>query len=657
MSKVAQHLYEFGPFRLETAERTLLRDGHPVSLPPKVFDTLLLLVQRRGHVVEKDELMQKLWPDTFVEESNLTQNVFTLRRVLGEAHDEHPYIETVPKRGYRFVADVQELLDEPADLIIEKHTRARVITEEEVDGSEDEKAAKAFEQKRLPAAGVRHKPAWLPRFLVLGVLLVGLALGLYYFQTSRETEKTAADAARPSAPRSIAVLPFKMIGAEGGNEYLGVGMADALITRLGNIGVVTVRPTSAVRKYTNHEQDPVAAGREQGVEAVLDGSVQHAGDRIRVTVQLVRVQGGVPLWAGTFDEKFTDIFSVQDSISEQVARALVPKLTGEEQERLTKRPTQNTEAYQLYLKGRYFWNKRTEEGYKRAIEYFEQALEKDPQYAQSYAGLADSHILVGVASGRPWKEMLRKAEAAAVKALEIDDTLAEAHTSLAMFKAISGQDDYSEKEFKRAIELNPSYSTAHHWYSLFLAGRGRFDEGVREIKRAQELDPLSLIINTDVAWVFYFARQYDRVIEHCRRTLEIDPNFVQAHFNLGLAYEQKGMYDEAIEELQKAVILSKTSPGNLGELGRTYAVSGNRGEAMKILAQLKELSKLRHVHPQSIAVVYIGLGEKDRAFEWLEKAYEERDGWVTSLNVDPRVDSLRADPRFADLLRRVGLER
>lgn len=656
MGKEPQHLYEFGPFRLETAERTLLRDGHPISLPPKVFDTLLLLVQRSGHVVEKDELMQKLWPDTFVEESNLTQNVFTLRRVLGEAHDEHPYIETLPKRGYRFVADVQELEDEPADLIIEKHTRARIITEEEVDAAEDEKAGQVLEQKKLTAAGVNYKPARLGRVLVLGVLLVGLALGLYYFRTSRETEKTAAEAERQLAPRSIAVLPFKMIGAEGGNEYLGLGMADALITRLGNIRVVTLRPTSAVRKYTDHEQDPVAAGREQGVDAVLDGSVQRAGDRIRVTVQLVSVQSGMPLWTGKFDEKFTNIFAVQDSISEQVARALVPELTGEEQRRLTKRYTENTEAYQIYLKGRYFWNKRTEEGYKRAIEYFEQALEKDPHYAQSYAGLADSHILVGVASGRPWKEMLRKAEAAAVKALEIDDTLAEAHTSLAMIKAISGQDDYSEREFKRAIELNPSYSTAHHWYSLFLAGRGRFDEGLREIKRAQELDPLSLIINADVAWVFYFARQYDRVIEHCQKTLEIDPDFVPAHFSLGLAYEQKAMYKEAIEELQKAVILSERSPGHLGELGRIYAVSGNRGEAMKILAELKELSKRRHVKPQSIAVVYIGLGEKDHAFEWLEKAYEERDGWVTSLNVDPRVDSLRADPRFADLLRRVGLE-
>lgn len=582
MSKHVKLVYEFGPFRLDTAERQLLRDGQPVQLTPKAFDTLVLLIQNGGRLLDKEDLMKKIWPDTFVEEANLANNISLLRRVLGESSTEHQFIETLPRRGYRFMASVTQVRDEAAELIASETS------------------------------------------VNLGHTGVG----------------------------SIAVLPFKPLAPDGSDEYLGLGMADALITKLSNIVDIIVRPTSAVRKYAGLEQDPVVAGRELRVESVLEGSVRRSHDRFRVTVQLVSVRDGVSLWAEKFDENCADIFAVEDSISEQVAKALMLRLSGEQKRLLKKRYTESTEAYQLYLKGRYYWNKWSHGGFTKAIEYFQQAIEKDPRYALAYSGLADAYGLLGIQGFLSTKETMPKAEAATLKALEIDERLAEAHVPLACVRCWCDWDFAgAESEFKSSIELNPNYVTAHLPYALYLTAMGRFDEACAEIKKAQELDPFSLVLNATESYILYNARQYNRAIEQAINTLEMDANFYPAYERLGEAYEQIEMYEQAIAAFQQAITLSEGSLFSVAQLGHAYALSGRSEEARKVVEDLQ----VRLNREYLIAWVYAGLGEKDQAFKWLEKAYEERDSSMVYLKVDPKLDSLRSDPRFADLLRRVGL--
>lgn len=663
MGRPAKCLYEFGPFHLDPAEHVLLRDGEAVALRPKEFAVLLALVENHGHVLTKDEFFKGVWPGQFVEEGNLNRHISSLRRVLGESSDAPQYVETVPKVGYRFVANVREIVppgtdiveqefrDQSSDMVIERRTVARIITEEEEVANGGGVFEPALEPKALLASGKKevNRRRSLTLVAVL-VLLVGLTFALAYAWSSRKSQETKTVA----TVRSLAVLPFKPIGAGEEDEYLGLGMADALITKLSNIRKINIRPTSAVRKYDAPDQDPVAAGRELRVEAVVEGGVQRVGDRIRVTVQLVSVRDGTPLWAEKFDERFTDIFAVQDRISEQVARSLPLSLSSAEKEMLSKRYTANSEAYQLYLKGRYFSDKRTEEGLKRGLEHFQQAIDLDPNYALAYAGLADSYILLSMYGALPPKESLPRAKAMATKALEIDEKLAEAHISLA-FARMTNDRDWSgaEVEFKRAIELNPNHATAHHWYAEYLASVKRHDEAIAEIERAQELDPVSLIVHTEVGRHFYYARQYDRAIEQLRKAVEMDPNFARAHQYLGRTYVKKGMYEEAVAECQKAWQLDNT-PRTLGFLGYAYAVSGKRGAAQKVIEELKGESKRRYVSPYWIAVVYAGLGDTDGALEWLERLYEERSGFLIFLKVEPIFDSLRSDPRFADLLRRAG---
>ncbi|MBA3512916.1 MAG: protein kinase, partial [Pyrinomonadaceae bacterium] len=507
------------------------------------------------------------------------------------------------------------------------------------------------------------KRPWAIASLAVGLALIVLGLIAAYLW-SRSPQPPAvsqqnliAPDAWPEPIRSIAVLPFKPLVAESRDESLELGMADTLITRLSSISQIIVRPTSAVRQYIALDQDAMAAGRQLRVESVLDGNIQREGDRIRVTVRLLSVADGRTLWAGQFDEKLTNVFAVQDSISERVAGALELELTGKERELLTKRYTENAEAYQLYLKGWYFWNKRTEESLKQAIGYFNQAIDLDPNYALGYAGIAASYELLAAFGSIPANEAMPKAKTAAIKALEIDDTRAEAHAALARIR-LNYDWDWSgaERDFKRAIKLNPNYPTGHHWYAWHLAAMERHTEAIAEMKRAQELDPLSLVINTDVGWIFYYARQYDQAIAELRKTLEMDPNFVRAHLRLGLSYLQKSMNEEAIETLQKAKGLSGSSTEIVAFLGYAYAVSGMKGEAQKILTDLQERSRRRYVSPYYVAAIYTGLGDRDQAFNWLEKAYEERSGWLVNLEVEPMFDSLRSDPRFEDLLRRIGLK-
>jgi tetratricopeptide (TPR) repeat protein len=412
-----------------------------------------------------------------------------------------------------------------------------------------------------------------------------------------------------------------------------------------------------VLKYIDSQRDMLATGRELGVDVVLDGRIQRAGERIRVTMQLIRVHDAVTLWAEKFDENFTDIFEVQDSISEQVMRALALQLTSDEQKLVTKRYTESVEAFQLYIKGRHYWNKRTVEGLKRGMAYAQQAIDIDPTYTIAYIGVADSYNLLAGYAGLAPKETFPKAKAAALRAQEIDDTLAEAETSLG-FVSYRYEWDWAgaEQRFKRAIELKPDYPTAHHWYGEYLAALGRFPESIFELEYAQQLDPLSLPINTDLGQSLYFAGQYDQAIVQLHKTLEMGQSFVRAHVLLGAAYEQKKLYAEAIATLQRARAISAENPLVVGGLGHACAKAGRMDEAHAALDELLTLSSQRYVSPFNIALIYAGLGDQESALEWLEKAYENRDVWLVWLRVNPRFRHLRTQPRFTELLRRIGLE-
>jgi DNA-binding winged helix-turn-helix (wHTH) protein/TolB-like protein/Flp pilus assembly protein TadD len=655
MSGGKRHIYEFGPFRVDADRHLLLREGQtePLPLTPKAFDTLLLLVRNSGLVLGKDEMMRALWPDTFVEENNLERNVSMLRKALGEGPHERRYIVTVPRRGYRFAAPVTEHWDGPEDypgLVIRERAKSSIFIEE-VEETEGEAGAAHEVKGAAGGMGTKKAKAAL-RVKVLAACLV-LAASLAIASYLRRPEMPSP-AESGSGVRSIAVLPFTPLDT-GGDEFLGLGMADTLITRLGSASGVIVRPTSAVREYPKTGQDPVAAGAELGVDAVLEGSIQRSGDRLRVTVRLLRVKDGKSLWADAFDEQSADIFKVQDSISERVVGALALKLSGAELKLLTKRNTEDAEAYQLYLKGRYFWNKRTEEGLKKGVEYFQQAIERDPAYALAYTGLADSYSMLGDYTGLQ-REFYLKAKAAAVKALEMDDNLAEAHASLA-YLGMRHEGNWSDagKALRRAIEIRPNYATAHHWYSIYLELMGQEDEALREARRAQEIDPLSPIISQNLADRLYLARHYELAVEESRKALEMDPTFAASHVTLGYIYVQQRKYEEAIAEYQEAERLDD-DPETLAGLGYAYAASGKMEKARKVLADMMEVSRSRHVPPEAIAKVHLGLGEKEQALSWLEKAYEDRsNSSLVFVKVDPLWDSLRSDTRFNDLLRRLGL--
>jgi TolB-like protein/DNA-binding winged helix-turn-helix (wHTH) protein/Tfp pilus assembly protein PilF len=651
MSRPAKRLYEFGPFRLDPAEHVLLRDGEPVALRPREFAVLVALVENHGHVLTKDELLKGVWSGQLVEEGNINRQISALRRALGETSGEPQYVETIPKVGYRFVAPVRETRDRSADMVIERHTVARIVTEEEVTDARGE-SEPALKPKALLTRG--EKKVNRRRGLALvasAVLLVGLTLALAYAWSSRKSP----EAKTVATVRSLAVLPFKPIGAEEEDEYLGLGMADALITKLSNIREIHIRPTSAVRKYDAPDQDPVAAGRELGVEAVIEGSVQRVAERIRVTVQLVSARDGAPLWAEKFDEQFTNIFAVQDRISEQVARSLTLTLSGTEKQLLSKRYTENSEAHQLYLKGRYFWNKRTVEGLKKGIGYFNEAVEKDPSYALAYVGLADSYSLLSDYGGLPPKEAYPQAKRAAMRAVELDERLAEAHATLAYIK--TGYDwDWpgAEVGFRRAIELNPNYETAHQWYAEYLSGMGRHEEAIAEISRAREINPLSLIINAVEVSVLCIAREYDQGISQGQKALEMDPHFAEVYGYLGRCYDQKGMYKEAIAARQMRRKLAGLDAEETAALREAAAAASAGVYWQKRLEPEVEESKRELSSAFEVAEIFAQLGEKDQAFKWLERAYEERSFMMLYLKVAPNLDPLRTDPRYADLLRRVG---
>jgi TolB-like protein/Tfp pilus assembly protein PilF len=583
----APRFYEFGPFRLDARERLLFRERQLLSLPLKVFETLLALVEHRGQVLEKPQLVKLLWPDTHVGSRSLAQNVFILRKVLGGDHSQ--FIETIPKRGYRFLAPVKT-------------------------GNSEKSAA---DERAGSYAGVAGP----------------------------------ADDALPI--RLVAVLPFEPLGENTEGNYLGVGLADAVVTRLSAMEGVIVRPTSVIA-HTPSTQDLMSIGQELGVDSIFEGRIQQSGDKIRITARLINAHNGAPLWADKFDGRLAGIFALQDAISERAAQAVAVNLSGSQVAKRTGHGTASAAAYQLYLKGRFHWNQRTPQGFRKAIQCFQLAIEQDPSYALAWAGLADCHILLHFYGTATPQDSYRQAFAAATRAVEIDPQLVEAVTSLAFISAAFEWNwPKAEREFQRAFALKPNYATAHHWHAEYLMAMGRQEEAIAAIVRAQEMEPLSLIINCAVGLVFYFARKYDTAIEQLEQTLEIDPNFFAAYRELGQVYEQLGMHREAIAALEKSTDLC---PGNRymeAFLSRAYAAAQENEKSQQVLDRLTAESANEYVSPYLFAIVHAGRGEYDLAFQWLDRAFEERSNWLIYLKVDPVLDNLRTDARFANLLRRM----
>jgi DNA-binding winged helix-turn-helix (wHTH) protein/Tfp pilus assembly protein PilF len=617
MTKQMVYSYEFGPFRLNPAERLLQCGSEPIHVTSKAFDVLLLLVQNRGHLVEKGEILRRVWPDTFIEERTIAQNVFMLRKALGESPKDHQYIETVPKRGYRFIATVHEVWSENAEMEMEKYTGARTIP---------------------------------------------------------EVKKT--DARQDKPIDSLAILPMINVNTDSNVEYLIDGITESIINNLSQLSKLRIIARNTAFRYKRREISYQEIKHRMDVEAVIKGSVTYNGDSLSIHTELVDVTNESQIWSQQYTQKLSDILTTLEDISREISEKLRINLADEEKMRLTKRCTNNAEAYQLYLKGRYFQNKMTEEGLKKSLDFYRQAITKDPDFALAYSGLADSYSLSGLpldpdftlayaelidgepsgALFSPLGEAMSKAKAAALKALKIDDTLAEAHASLGFIKYQFDWDWVAaEKSYKRAIELNQNYARAHHWYGMCLRAMGRLEEAEAEAKRAQKLDPLFFIVNVELGRIYYSARQYDRAIKQYLDTLGMDDTFLPAHFRLGQAYVQKGMYEEAIEEFRKAAPLFGNDSEAVAALGFVYAVMGRNGEAHKVLDKLMRRSKQYYVSPYDIAIIYTGLGERKQAFEWLNKAYECRSVLLTGLKVEPMLDSLRSDLRYENLLRRVEL--
>lgn len=649
MSKQINQIYEFGDFRLETAERLLLHREKQVPLTPKAFETLLALVRSGGHVVEKDELMKQVWADAYVEEANLARNVWALRKALADDHGEHRYIETVPKLGYRFIAPVTEIEDDANAVLIQRRVRARIVSEDiETSEEPNEKFIETSQPPNLSIAAPRNNR----RNLVLGLLtILAVSAVLAVIGAMRSVRSTSTS----TNVQSIAVLPFANLSNDPELDYVSDGITENLINRLSQVPRLKIIANNSVSHYKGKEIDAREVGRALGVEALLAGKVTQRGDELSISAELIDARDGSHIWGSHYDRKTSDLKFLQQELPEDITKSLSLRLSPE-QKPAPRRYTDDMEAYQDYLKGRYFWNKRTEAGLQKGIEYFQKSVERDPSYALAYAGLADSYIIQANWRFAPAADAYQKSRAAALRALELDPQLAEAKTSLAYTTLLYQWDwNSAEKGFREAIALNPNYASAHHFYSICLLTAGRQTEALAEIQRAQELDPLSLIITSVHGWIYYESRQYDQATEYFRRTLEMDPHYVPALLDLGECYLRRGDNEKAMEQFQKAVAAGGDTPRALADIAQAYALSGQKPSAQKILGQLEQPSTGRFVSAWDLSFVYAALGQKARALELLEKATDEKVGWVISLGVEPGFDSLRTETRFQKLKGRVGI--
>jgi len=570
--------YEFGPFRLDPSGRVLFRGAQAVPLPPKAGDVLVLLLQRAGDVVAKDELLKQVWHDAFVEDGSLTRTISVLRRILGAGRNGQRYIATVSRRGYRFAAPVTQ-------------------------------------------AGPQ------PRASIPGKLM-------------------------------LAVLPFENLSEERTQEYFNDGLTEEMITQLSRLNperLGVIARTSAM-KYKGTKKSIKEIGAELGVAYVLEGSVRRALGRVRIAAQLIQVRDETHLWAQTYERSLIDILKLQSEVARAIAREIRVKLTAREERRLAASRAVSPQAYEAYLKGRHLWNRRTEDGMRKSIAHYEQAIRLYPQYAMAYAGVADSYVMLACRGMVPAKDAFRKAKEAARKAIDLDSELGEAHGSLAHVRLHDWDWEGLEADFERALDLNPAQAIVYYWYGEFLMSRGRPEEAIAVTQKAQQTDPLSPVIGSSLAMILYLARRYDQAAVVLERTREINPDHFLPHLRMGLIRIQQRKYDEAILELQTAVSLADQSTETLAALAMAYAAAGKKKPARQILAKLQQLAGKRYVLPYNVAKIHAAGADRDKAFEWLERAYEGGNPDLIELNSEPIFDGLRGEPKFSDLMRRIGWE-
>jgi TolB-like protein/Tfp pilus assembly protein PilF len=575
MRRQGTHLYQFGRFRIDRNERLLRCGTEVIPLAPKAIETLLVLAASGGRVVEKDELINTVWPDTFIEEGGLARNISLLRRALGDGTDKIHYIETIPRRGYRFIAPVSETHDESI-----------------------------------------------------------------------------------ASNRSLAVLPLANLSGDPSQDFFADGMTDELISYLLRIEALHVASRTSVMNYKSFGKSLRAIARELDVTWVVEGTVLQSGGRVRIAVRLIDGATEKHLWAETYEKDIRDVLALQSAVAGDISREIRVKLTPPEKAKLAQSRSVNPEAYQDYLRGRYFWNTRTAGALKKAREYFEQAIEKDPSYAPAHGGLADAYALMGSCGYDVMapKDAMPRAKAAALNALEIDDTLAEAHAALGYVNLVYDWDlAGAARELERAIELKPNYAIAHQWRGELLMARSSPDEATNAFRRALQLDPLSVPCNLGLGWSYYFCGKNDLAIEQFLRTLEIAPNVPMALYGLGLSYHHKNQHRKGSSEFQKAFVTSGGEVAAIMCMGVTHALAGRKKAAEKQLAKLHALAKHRHVPAVYSAFIYVTLNDLDRAFESLHKAYEERSSYLIFLNVQPSFEKLRSDPRYQDLSIRLNL--
>jgi TolB-like protein/DNA-binding winged helix-turn-helix (wHTH) protein/Flp pilus assembly protein TadD len=629
----------FGTYEVSLQSGEVRKAGVRIKVQQQPMKLLELLLERPGEVVTREELRSRIWPNEDFGDFDQAVNIAIakLRSALGDSAENPRYIETLPKRGYRFIADVSVV--DPA-----AHTRKSESAAGDLPGTAP---GPKFQGAGLTVAPKRR--LWPTRRVIVALVLV-LSLPIVAVWLFRSRGRG------PTGIRSLAVLPLENLSGDASQNYFADGMTDELITDLAQISALRVISRTSVMVYKGARKPLPQIARELNVDAVVEGTVLRSGDQVRITAQLIEASSDKHLWSQSYEGELRDALALQKKVASAIAERIRIELTPQEQAALKNVKVVNPEAYQSYLKGRYFWNKRTADGLKAALAYFNQSIDEDPKYAPAYSGLADTYALLadweyGVMTP---KEALPKAKAAAIKALELNNALGEAHNSLAFVLDVFDWDlDSAGREFRRAIELNPGYATAHHWYASHLILLGRYDEAIAEMRKAENLDPLSLIINADLAETLVIAHSYDQSIRQSRKAIEMDPSFALAHNQLGQAYLQKHMHNEAVAELQKGVQLSGGSPTCVANLARAYVASGKRSEAEKLLNDLKKRSNPSHSHASEIAVIYVALGDTDQAMNWLEKGYEER--FNPSVLLRPGFDPLRSDSRFQNLVHRIGL--
>ena len=586
-AEIDSRVYEFKGFRLEVAQRRLLHQGQPVPLKPKILDLLLYLIERRNQLVFKEDLMRDVWPDAIVEENNITVSMSILRKTLGEDPEKREFIETVQRRGYRFLPEVK-------DITHGQPTPARAV-------------------KIRPETPVQESPI-----------------------------------------DSIAVLPMQSESNDPNVEYLTDGITESIINTLSRIRQLRVLAYSTVVRYKGKDTDPQLVGGQLGVTVVLMIRVIRLGETLIIRGVLVKVSDGSQLWGEQYNRRLSDILEIQEEIAKAIAESLKFKLSKQEKIRLTQKPTDNTEAFNLYLRGRYFWNRYDKDWVLKSIEAFKQAIAIDSNYALAYCGLADAYFRLSNVHFQPL-EVLPKAKEAALRAMEIDEDLAEAHSSLALICVYYDHDWHrAEKEFRKALELNPDLLSAHQRYGSYLTFMGRFEEAIRHYEAALDLDPFSLQTNMNLATTYYLRGEYERAINHLTKTSELEPNYMPTHFVLACTYIQQGRLADAIAEFQRIYKLDDEAYLAMGFMGYAHGLAGQRDEAETLLNVLKDLSSRKYVSPYSMLVIHLAIGPEERVFELLDQLYEERNDWLVWLRVSPELKPLRNHPRFKSLLRRIG---